>query len=490
MTARARRSTASIALAIALLAPSFAFAAGTEIPDNGASVLGRGGTSIGLLDTAYSLQFNPAGMSRVKGLDVRVDVRMTNHDVSFKRADFDGLKFDRVHNSAGLNVVPMAMIVYTPEVEGLLGRFSFGLGAWAPPGLKTYSFPDHRDARGFKDEPEANYADAAGQRYTLIDSDITIFYPSVGVSFRALDNLSFGITLQAAYANIVNSQAMALLDPKASPLFAENSEDTFYDAIVGLNMTDAFTPTAILGVAYEPIRGLTLGASFRPQINFDASGPLSLDFPEGNSVVESAVEVLTEKPTARLQLRFPAVLRAGASYRWKGFNVAGEFHYQRWSGNRKFVLTPDVELMVKMPGEEEEKMILDPITIPKHWKDSYGGRLGLSYEIFPVAPKKFSLEVHAGGVFESNAIPSEYQQVDFVTGDRLGGSLGATIGWDRFALTVAGMVYAPVSIDVTDSKLERAIAMPENDPVIIGNGNYTSDLWLLSVGLAYRGFSL
>lgn len=476
--ARRGRFSSILGLTAAVLLPSLAFAAGTEIPDNGAAVLGRGATSVGLLDTAYSLQFNPGGLSTVNGLDVRVDVRFVNHEVSFLREETDQLEFKKVFNTAGPQMAPMAVVAYRSPHGGLLSRFGFGLGVWAPPGVRAYTFADHRESDGFKEEPRENWAEEAGQRYSQISSQITILYPSLGVSYRLLDNLSLGATLSSTYASLKIRQAMA-----ASFLGGEN---TAFDAIVDLDVAQAAGPAMMFGATYQPISGLTVAASVRPQVFINASGPLQLQLPD-NDLVKSQVQIISEKPTAKLALSFPPIIRLGANYRRGPFAVTGEFLYEMWSTNKQFLLTPDIKL--KMGGEEKN---LDPIEIPKNWQDAMGGRLGLSWDILPVEQKKLSVQAFCGGVFETNAIPSAYQQIDFVTGNRLGGSLGATVGWDAWALTVSGMVYAPVALTVTDSKVESKAAdgsMPlmTGEPVIIGNGAYTSNVWLASVGLAYRG---
>lgn len=472
----------TLALAV-LLTPALALAAGTEIPENGAAIAGRGGTSIGMLDTAYSLIFNPAGMTRVNGLDIRLDARMVHSGVKFTREEAHGHTFKTVENSAGIMPVPLLAAVYRAPVEGLLGRFSFGLGFWAAPGVMTYEYPDARNARGY--DPQDNFADEAGQRYAMISSENIILYPSIGLAYRIWDTLSVGVTFQSVYANLTTTQAMGTAD---STFEGKGQEFTQYDTIATLKFEDAFTPSAIFGLAYDPIPGLSLGVSFRPKIDIRAAGPLEIELPES---ISDMAQVVSEDPRASLAITFPAMLRAGAAYRWRGLRVGGEFVYEHWSSNKRFLVTPDVELDMQVPGEEGGPEKLAPITLPKHWKDTYSGRLGVSYEIFPVESKKFSLEVFGGGLYESNAIPSKYQSIDFVTGERIGGSLGLTAGWDRIGLTASFLGYLPVDFTVTDSELRRSVADTAlAEDFVVGNGRYQADTWMFSVGLIYRDFNL
>ncbi|MFM2153127.1 MAG: hypothetical protein RL199_1562, partial [Pseudomonadota bacterium] len=132
-------STAALTLAVAAKAS----AAGIEVPENGAVPLGRGGTAVSSFGTAYALQFNPAGIASVEGLDVRLDGRFVNHDVSFQRAPRAGIPvdFEKVSNSAGTFFAPTVSVAYrSPKLLG--GRLSLGAGVWGPPGVGRYAYPD------------------------------------------------------------------------------------------------------------------------------------------------------------------------------------------------------------------------------------------------------------------------------------------------------------------------------------------------------------
>jgi len=82
-----------------------------------------------------------------------------------------------------------------------------------------------------------------------------------------------------------------------------------------------------------------------------------------------------------------------------------------------------------------------------------------------------------------------------VTGTRYGGSVGLTASFHGFGITLAAMGYLPQTIVVTDSAVLRSVsgltnqeaAQPSNYPVTIGNGTYTTNLWVASIGLSYSG---
>ena len=76
----------SACLAALMLLPVSSWAAGTEIPEQGALNMARGGTSATIPGTAYALQFNPALLTEVVNFDARIDVRMSRSSITFKRA--------------------------------------------------------------------------------------------------------------------------------------------------------------------------------------------------------------------------------------------------------------------------------------------------------------------------------------------------------------------------------------------------------------------
>ncbi len=469
MTAPVRGPARCFLLGLIVLCPFVARAAGTDIPENGALVLARGGTAASMFGNAYALQFNPAGMATIDGLDVRVDARFVNHAVGFTR---DG--FDAVSNSGGVYTAPAVEVAY--HLKGILGgRLSLGLGVWGPPGVGHYAYPDPGPLeKAAGDSCCADVAAQTPQRYALIDSTILIVYPSIGASWRLSDQLALGVTLQDARTTLDFKQSIAAVS-------LGGTEDPTYDAIVQLSAVDNFAPTGIVGLAYTPLQSLHIGATFRPQIVVKATGTIGISLPDS----AKALGYTTEGKVAKFQFNLPPLARLGATYTVNDrLNVSGEATYEGWHVNQKMVLTP-VNVFVKQGNNPAQAIA--PIPIEKHWKDSYGGRVGASYTALEWAPQQPMLDVHAGALYETNVVPSAYQSVDFVTGDRVGGSLGLTFHWKGFALTASGMLYRPVSITVTDSKVTRAAAAPENPPVVVGNGTYTSAIWVAAVGLAYTG---
>src|SRR5262249_16621021 len=71
---------------VVLMIPSLAWAGGEEFPDNGAQALSRGGAFTAKADDLTALQYNVAGLAKVRGTRLLLSVNLVNADASFTRA--------------------------------------------------------------------------------------------------------------------------------------------------------------------------------------------------------------------------------------------------------------------------------------------------------------------------------------------------------------------------------------------------------------------
>jgi len=463
-----QRSTRLAVTAILGLAVSGkASAAGLEVPENGAVPLARGGTAVSRFGTAYALQFNPAGIADVEGLDVRIDGRFVNHDVGFQRAPRAGIPvdFEKVSNGAGVFFAPTVSVAYrSPKLLG--GRLSLGVGVWGPPGVGRYSYPDPKAiAASDPDSANSNVNAMAPQRYMLIEQNNLVAMPGLGAAWRLSDSLSVGLVFQNASANVSLRRAIAAKS-------VNGTEGYDNDALVTVKVSQAVVPTGTVGVAWSPAGRWRVGAAYRHGLTLDARGTMDIELSEVGRRLVSSID----GDGARLQFSLPSAARDGATFLGDGWSASGELVWEGWSVLDRMTLTPDVSLTEA--GKPPRKV--EPLALEKNLKDSYGARLGGSWRAHD------RVELHAGALFETNAIPSKTQAIDYVTGDRLGGSVGTTLTLGGgFSLSVGGMLYRPVTLTVTDSEVRRSSSDTEQPPVIVGNGTYTSNIWVAAIGLGY-----
>jgi hypothetical protein len=457
-----------------VLAPVAAFAAGLEVPENGALMLGRGGTAVSLPGSSYSVQFNPAGMSDIEEFDAHIDTRFVRHDVSFTRAprierergiDYT---FATVSNQAGVFIAPNITAAHRfPN-----SRLAFGVGLWGPPGVGAYQYPD--PAKLFAaGEPAEETGLLTPQRYSVIRSESSILFPSMGLSWKFSDEFSLGITGSAIRANVGLRQAIAARS-------TGGLESATGDGIATLDLLDPFTPTFLLGAQWTPMPGLRFGFSFRPTIDIEARGTLKFE-----TLLGASDSVKFSGDRARMSLTLPSMARAGATFDVGPWMVSLEMVYEGWSANRRLLLEGE-NIEITISGRTEA---LKPFIIRKDWRDAIGLRVGASLPLLDEGPQGWGVTLHTGALVETNAVPEWRQNIDTVSSDRASFSGGLTARWGGLALTLSGMGYVPVTMVVTRSEQKRGVAgAPDVPPVTVGNGIYQSSIWIGSIGLAYTGF--
>jgi long-subunit fatty acid transport protein len=463
-------------MAAAIALPTVARGAGMEVPENGAYILARGGTSASMSGTAYSLQFNPAGLADVENNDFRIDARLVKQNVTFKRENRDNngviVNFNTVSNAAYPFLAPSLMGAYRFETPALQ-KFVFGFGVFGPPGVGKYKYPGPGNAyfKAREENMSASDVDAAtGQRYSLISNSNTILLPTIGLGWRPLKELALGMSVSFVSATISFEQAIA---GKSTGGF----ESTTADGIAELEMKDSMKPTFAFGVLYSPLKNLTVGLTFKPPVKIEAKGDFKITPPAGMDFEQYS-------KAATLKLTLAPQTRLGATYKWSRYSLSLEGVWQGWSAYKDLIIDAS-EVKYSLSGKIGTVGVK---TLPKNWQDSYGVRLGFTGDVIEQKQGGFGLQGHLGGLYETSAIPSTSQAIDTVNGDRFGFSAGATVAYGEFSATLAGMIYPTVTITSTDSEAKRSVADskdPDDPPVYVGRGTYTSNVWIASLGIAY-----
>jgi hypothetical protein len=479
----------SFVLALGLLVSAPAWAAGLYIPESSAGALARGGEAVSLLDTAYALEFNPAGLTFGNGLDVRADINLTSPGETFQPAG----QSVTASNTGGLSPGPAIMVSY--RLPGILKQLGVGVGVWSPPGVLAYKFPDPRSfncAQAMNpDTCSVNAATATPQRYNNISQSTLVVFPSIGLSWRPIPWVSIGGTLQYVISSV------SLSTSQLGNSLVSSTNSTSGDVIANVKVNARPAVTGIAGIIISPIPDLVLSGSFTPTLPITSNGTLTSEL--GTTLSEFGASVTPAQPSANLYINLPPVVRAGLAYKWQRLAVGAEFVWEGWSTNKQFTLTTNAESF--LPGQTVGTPIGSASQCPKgvssptgtctaivnNWKDAESYRLGVSYDFLRQQDSGFLLQGSVGGVYETNAIPSQYQSLPFVTGNLGGGSLGIAAGWRGFGVAVSAMIFAPQKFTVTNSATPYPIAMGSPPPGDIGNGTYTTNIWELGLGLFYHG---
>lgn len=439
------------AVAAHCCAPTAAWAAGAEYPDNGTISIGRGGAWAANPQDGLALQYNPAGLAQQRGLRLYADARLAKQHVRFASTSIKG---DPVENSADAFLGPSGALSYGLGAVGPLSELTFAVGATGPSAIGIVKYPD----KGV-------------QRYALTETDYFIGYYSASVAAGWGDWLRVGLTGQLAHGSAKFSQAVY------SGQFA--GTDPKYDSYATFEGSNGVLPTGVLGLTLLPRRDLAIGLSWRPSMDFRADGTLTTKVPDWAK--DDAKQVGDQ---AQLQLKFADVVRLGVQYKpTSHWDVELDCVYERWSVLKEVrVHTKNVTVV---PSYAPDKPIkVEDIVFPHDYQDTLSLRLGGDYQWLPDR-----LTVRGGYLYESNAAPSKYVSIDFANWSRHVASIGASV---RVFGAWLDLAYAHHFVDtqvVTDSGVVQQTTpqiLPGLPPVkgeVVGNGTYEASMDILSLSL-------
>ncbi|MBM4380609.1 MAG: outer membrane protein transport protein [Deltaproteobacteria bacterium] len=450
----------SAALLLSAL-PSLAFGSGLTFGENGAKALSLGGAFAGQADDLSAIQHNPAGLTQQKkGFSFLLDASLMNQEVTFqKRNSADAAEGNAVSNSGGLFAVPFAAVGYGLEVAGR--PFTVALGAYGPPAVGRYAFPEPNYALNESGRFVENPAKFAPQRYALVKNDTLLAFPGVSVAWQPHRAVSVGASLQTVYSSLKFEQYLTA---------APELNDPKLDAKVGVNMSSFGGVTGILGVLVKPVETFQVGASFRPPVPVTANGTLDITL---GDLIKDTAKVNGNK--ASLSLTLPMEVRVGTH--WKplpqlGVNV--DVVYEGWQSFARLDIQPS-GITQQLGSAEPEP--LGTIRIPKNWRSSLSARAGVAYGF------DFGLQLRAGALFEQQAMADKDFNIDFPNPQRFFVTGGASYPVGPVELVLSGAYTPTQTLVVTDSAVRQVTNKADVPGNVVGNGVYTSGGWIASLGI-------
>jgi len=181
---------AALALALLALSGADAWAGGFEVADQGPRAAGRAGAFTARADDLSAIDFNPAGLARLKGTRVFVANRFTYALEEYRRArtlDWsdaihgvpDRVDFPHVTNGSPTQLLG-TMIAVSSDFG--LEDWTFAAGVYGPPGTTSQSFP--------LDGP---------QKYMLVGREVVSLYYTLSAAWKWRDTFALGASLQIGY---------------------------------------------------------------------------------------------------------------------------------------------------------------------------------------------------------------------------------------------------------------------------------------------------
>jgi long-chain fatty acid transport protein len=402
-----------VALVVAGLWPGSAAAGGLDLPIvYSARQAGMGGTAIAGVSDASAVLHNPAGLARVRGLTVlaNLTVVLTNLETS------PSFPNQNVQTGNSVAPVPFVAAAYRP-----MAKLSFGLGIY-PVGAVSGTF---------------HYADANGVP-TLNSQNTLVFEVSPAVSYAPVEELSIGAGYRVTFIQFDRHLGVA-----SNPVTVDI--DSFGANFTGFRF----------GAQWRPIKRLSLGAVFRPEVGMTSSAD------HGHLLGLAATNI-------RADVTYPAKLGLGARYDLDALSFAVDYEFV-WNSQFK---------TINLSGDLPHGTISAPFLF--NWSDSSTFKVGI--ECRPTRGWALRAGYAFDGVFSNVGYPDTYAQPP-VAGHYL--TVGGGYEGDGWAVNLALSYRPDESAVITASQ----IASPMECPFCAKPGTYASRLDMAFVDVS-KDFNL
>lgn len=438
------------------LLPGVARATGVmEFPDNGSEQEARGGAWVARASDPLATFYNPAGLA---GQPTRLTLQanLSTQNTCFTRLKAGpqpnypqgdvtqdgtaaGGTYPKVCNNGGLFPDPQIAFTYR-----LTDRIGLGIAILGPSAVGNVTWPDF-----------VNGSTPSPQRYLLVSSNVVLLTPTVGVGWEPVDNLRLGASFIAGTAPTIDfiNVSPALADANA----ATQSPGT-NDVRSELKAHDYFIPGFTLGAIWTPIDRLDIAAWYKYMAPINATGDVTTqayfyqyaqtnpskivygDTALPNCNVTGGPNLCGNGGNAKVNVVLPMEAKLGFRYHQPRTDVPAQLHVRDPMATDVFDAELDLtwandsafdSIQIRFPGDSAGHGILPanpeiPGQLPpnadvKHaFSDVYGVRVGGDYNVLPD-----QLAFRAGAFFETAAVDSQYQNIDFIASDRIGFALGA-----------------------------------------------------------------
>jgi long-chain fatty acid transport protein len=433
---RARALTlAGAALAASLVHAGAARASSVlEVPDNGSEQMGRGGAWVARASDPLAAFYNPAGLA---GQDTRLTLQA---NVNIGSACFTRTKAQGDTTNDGVaqgGQYPQACSDGKPFPNPQLAfnyrltdRVGLGVAVLGPSAVGNLTYPD-----------------GGPQRYLLLKANTLLLTPTIGVGWEPVDNLRVGAAFLWGIANFdFSNDSYATnsggLTPSQTDITAELKVKNMF--VPGLAVGTIWSPTDNLDVAgwYKWMSQISTKGDVVTTVHGRGGTTFTTDTSQSNCGEANVAAGTCGPNSATLKVNIPMEAKVGIRYHKprKGEGVPAAHHRDpmaqdvfdveldlTWANDSAFDA-----VKIGFPGTATGGGII-PVAgagggdippnadQPHQFKDVYGARLGGDWVILPN-----QLSVRAGTYYETQAANSQYANIDFAPGSRLGFAAGGT----------------------------------------------------------------
>lgn len=413
-----------IILLILGLFPGIILAGGFQLNEHGAKPMGLGGAFTAIANDASAVYWNGAGLSYLEGTNLLLGAALIAPSTSFRGV------------TPSIEKTSMKSQVFLPPhffvSHKISNEFSAGLGVSVPFGLGT------------------KWNEEWMGRYLAVETELqTISFPLV-ISWAIMENLSISIGGSFSFAEVTIAQA--------------NSQTPFEgDAFVHLEGDDKSAFGYNAGIMWKPMKELSIGASFRSEVDYMF---------EGTATTTGAEQLAAVLPNGNItaELTTPLNIQGGIGYRViEQLQLSADFQWVGWSSYD--VLAVDFE-----------DPDYDDISRPRDYEDTYAIRFGAEYFL------NNELSFLGGIYFDKMPVQPEYLSPSLPDADRLGFSIGVDARiFENFGISGSYLYIRSSELTVTNS---REIYTPydegNEESASKFNGTYNSSASLFSFSFYYN----
>jgi long-chain fatty acid transport protein len=401
-----------------------AYGSGFGIFTQSASSLGQGSAVVAHTDSPSTIFFNPALMNKLEGTQLEVGTTLLFPEREFKSA------------STG-NTFETRDTVFFPSTFFITHKFnrnlSAGLGVFNPFGLGTDWGGDWQG------------------KYLATNSEMETYNINPVISCQVTPWLSVAagldiLVLDATLENKIDVSPAAGLQPGALPAIGQRFRGD--GTGIGYN----------IGAAVDLGKDVTLGASYRSEIEVDPKGDVTFDIPNG---IPGALSGLFPNTAARTQITLPRQVYAGIAY--KGFDPLTMEVGMRWEGWSSF---NQLKIDFDQPVAGNTTAVQ-----ARNWKDTFAIDFGAKYKL------NDTVSLLGGYLYGQNPVPDSTFEPAIPDSDTHLFCVGTDLSFRKFSLALA---YA------YQLQLDRTKGSNLNDPSGTANGKYSADIHLLAASLTYR----
>jgi long-chain fatty acid transport protein len=438
-----------------------ATAGGMFLPTRGVRPTARGGAFTAGADDPGALWFNPAGLAHLSGgkaTQLFLDVGFVRQSVEYTRIDSGLNPQATVDNEAPGLPIPTLAAAFDLGDDVVLGA-----GIFAP-----YS-------------SLGRFPESGPQRYSMVDlSQSVVAIAEAAVGWEPMPGLRVGAGVQNMFVRLV-SQIVFSGCPGQTVCAPEDPE---FDSQSEIDQRDYFAPSGIVGVQYDALDAVTLGAAL--QLPFRVSGSGSIDVRLPSSGFFDGASVAGDE--AAMSFNLPAMARLAVEARplarWR---VELGVDVELWSMHDRLVVEPENVRIEDAPAVGTYEV--GDIDVPREFDDSIALKLGVEGQPVGGLP----LTVALGYAYETAAAPDAYLSVLTVDGTKqlFGGGLGYALGATRLFASVAFVAVEDREVSPEEGKAPqltpiRAETQDEPLDVFVNWGSYRSSWLVAGVGAAYE----